>query len=141
MSSTLVRHPELPLYIRTLNSDFDPSREFTPMLEEHLATLDAQTKPVYLLNDLRLFRPGFDELLGMIGSGRKYTSLTNHAMLIESLYIVPDRFIELAIKGMTTVTFGNLRVRPFGTLEEAVAYVRASLGENAREGKQAQSAG
>jgi hypothetical protein len=94
--------------------------------------INALAQKVYYLIDVRDLHLGLDELMkaGNMAS-RKEGNLSN-PNIIETLIVVPNRLLEMAAQGLRTASFGHLRVRPFRSLEEALAYVEQQLKSQVR---------
>jgi hypothetical protein len=132
MPHKIEKHPTLPVVIRRYDSNLDVSQVDPEIQDEDSVVINALAQKVYYLIDVRDLHLGLDELMkaGNMAS-RKEGNLSN-PNIIETLIVVPNRLLEMAAQGLRTASFGHLRVRPFRSLEEALAYVEQQLKSQVR---------
>jgi hypothetical protein len=131
MAHRLEKHPTLPIVMRTYDSSLALGSGDMSMTLEDEAMINAQPEPTYYLLDMRAMTLSFEEIMkaSTIAAGQSKT-FTN-PNVIENLVIVPNRILELSAEGLRSPVYGSLKIKPFRSVEEAVAYV-----EQQRNGKQ-----
>ena len=93
-----------------------------------VATLDAQTAPVFLISDLRGLAVGVDDLTkGANMATRGAGSMMHHRNVRETLLVSDQNLMRLAAQGLSNAAFGNVKVRVFETTEQAVTYCREQV--------------
>lgn len=124
MSHHIEKHPTLPVIIRRYDKNLDVSQVDPELGNQDSEIINSLKEKVYYLIDIRELHLGLDDLLkaGNMAS-RKEGNLSN-PNVIETLIVVPNRLMEMAAQGLRTATFGHMRVRPFRTMEDALAYVQ-----------------
>jgi hypothetical protein len=132
MPHKIEKHPTLPVVIRRYDSNLDVSQVDPEIQDEDSMVINALSQKVYYLLDVRDLHLGLDELMkaGNMAS-RKEGNLSN-PNIIETLIVVPNRLLEMAAQGLRTASFGHLRVRPFRSMEEALAYVEQQIKSQVR---------
>jgi hypothetical protein len=114
-----------PIVIVTLSEDYDFATEAAAGVQENLAFLDSLDEPVYYVTDTSAV--DFD--LGAVIEGsnlaaRGTNPLFHHPNIRSVIYVTQSILSALAAKGMGSDAFGNLNIKVFGTLDEALAHVR-----------------
>lgn len=87
---------------------------------------EAQEPTFYILDISRLKLSLNDVIVGANTGARGETPLWHHPMIKELVTVSADGLVQLAAKGLSSLTFGNLHIRVFGTLDEAVEYCRVN---------------
>lgn len=127
MSHHIEKHPTLPVIIRRYDKNLDVSQVDPELGNQDSEIINSLEEKVYYLIDIRELHLGLEDLLkaGNMAS-RKEGNLSN-PNVIETLIVVPNRLMEMAAQGLRTATFGHMRVRPFRTMEDALAYVQQQM--------------
>jgi hypothetical protein len=94
--------------------------------KELIAALDASDEDMFMIIDL-LRRPLSlqDVVHSANKDGRGEQALFHHPKVRGLIIVTDSDMVRLATKGLTTVTFGSLNAKAFGSLDEALAYVRS----------------
>lgn len=122
MSYTVEKVPDAPIVIMVHESRQSPE-ELQEVIAAVTATLDAQPEPVFMVLDIRGLDLGVDDLVSAASTGaRGPGAVMHHPKIRENLVVSGKSFIKLAMQGLTTATFGNVKVKVFKTREEAIEY-------------------
>lgn len=123
MKSSLEKLPNEPIIIFAVG---EQGEENAPVTDELLSLLDSLPEPVTLIFDLTNFKASFqDMLLGIKTSSTGETSLMRHPKIKQYLSVTDSKALQMIAKGMDTVTFGNIKITVFPTLDEALAHARS----------------
>ncbi len=119
--------PGEPILIYTAYEDFKVGTHLKQSIEDAWKYLDAQTEPVFYINDLsKQPKLSLDELLVAASALTRGDSAPYHHPRIRKLIIVTkDTMLKLAYKGASSDMFGNLRCEVVDTLEEALEIARS----------------
>ncbi len=125
MSFTIQMYPEIPAILLTLTSDYDLRTDFPKSYAKVTQLLQGATRPLYYITDLTNAKVDMD--LIMQGAGK--TSLESggtfhHPMVKEVLLVSPSDVVHFAAEGLQHDVYGNVRVRTFYTVDEALDYAR-----------------
>jgi ethanolamine utilization protein EutA (predicted chaperonin) len=116
-----------PIIVVTVDADFDFLVDFQEVLPEVMATLDAQSEPSYFISEI----PGglgmnYNQVIeSMALVAQDENSLYHHPMVIEVLWATQDKFWQMVGEGLATDAYGNVKIKVFYTVDEALAYARA----------------
>ena len=115
--------PGKPIIIAALQADFKIANDWEEFISKLMALLDDQPEPVFYISDLRQASFSFDDLLtGTNLATRGSSAVLKHPNVRENLVITTSSMLKLAAKGLNSVTFGNIDVKVFDSVEEALAY-------------------
>jgi hypothetical protein len=118
--------PGEPIIISTLHKDFDYATEAEPSAMENMALLNAATEPLYFIADMRAVHFDLGELIAgadLAAGGEQ--SMLRHPKIKEALFVVTDKIMEIAAEGLATEAFGNIKLKMFDNLKDALAYARS----------------
>jgi hypothetical protein len=131
MGFTVEKLPGEPIVIYTQISGGNASDEMKLSIAENVRVLDAQTEPVYLINDMRAHKLNLDQILqGASMVARGDNALLHHPMIRENIFVVTDPMMKTAITGLSSATFGQVKMIRFDTVEDALAYCREKIAAN-----------
>ena len=116
-------HPELPALVRIFGNDFRLVEHAIAINEEDEIILDDLTCKLYYVVDVRDVQMSFDDMVKGANMAAHQFKNYRHPNVIESLMIVPNRLYELAAQSLKSSVFGNLRVRTFYSVEDALSYI------------------
>lgn len=120
--------PGEPIVIVTIFKDYSIARDMPLSDAEGRILLETLDEPVFYITDITRFTPSMDDLLlGANRGARGEDPMWHHPKIREMVFVSPSTLIHVAAKGMNTVTFGNLKVQVFRTVDEALAYCRAEI--------------
>ena len=115
--------PGKPIIVAALKADFNIADDWEEFISEIMALLDDQPEPVFYISDLRQASFNFNDLLaGTNLATRGSSAVLKHPNVRENLVITTSSMLKLAAKGLNSVTFGNIDVKVFDSVEEALAY-------------------
>lgn len=130
MPTTIERLPGEPiLIIHSTPATGDIDQETGEALALIKSALDEQTEKVFVISDLREISMDLEQIIhatSMVARGR--SPVTRHPNIRESISVLREGLIKMAIKGLDSATFGRVRVRIFDTIEEALDYCRGQTG-------------
>jgi hypothetical protein len=128
MSYALEKHPTLPVVIRRYDDNsLNLSHVDPKVIDQSMDLINSQKEKVYYLIDVRELHINLDDILKAGGMASNKEGSLSNPNIIETLVVVPNRLVEMAAQGLRTATFGHLRIRPFRSVEEALAYVEQQL--------------
>jgi hypothetical protein len=116
--------PGEPILIQTLDKEFNFSTDGKPLLEKTIATLDAQSEPIFYIADMSEVDFSLDDMIGASNLVTRQVALFRHPKMREGIIITESWMMGLAAKGLNSPIFGNIKVKVFKTRDEALAYVR-----------------
>ncbi len=127
MAYHIERLSDLPVIVISYEDHFLFSEHGADLAKDLLQTLDEQEEPLYFINQNPLSKMGsFNELLQAVNSvTRGERPLLKHPNLKKPIWITTSRLAVTVAAGLNTVTFGNVEVLVFSTLDEALSWVRA----------------
>ena len=121
--------PNLPVILATWYDGFSFTEHGKQYVQKLHALLDAQNSPAFYVVDLS--QPsslGFEELLTAANSGARGLGASfHHAMNCGTLIVSSDPLVLSMAPGMNSEIYGNVNMKIFDTLDEALAYVRRQM--------------
>ncbi len=128
MPTHIEKVPDAPIIIVHSEQSDDNLAEMQSSVAEITQALDTQTEKVFLITDMSRVTMDLNDIIQAASmSARGQKSLLHHPNIRESVFVLTDRFISLAVKGLNSATFGKVNARLFPTLDEAVAYCRGRV--------------
>lgn len=119
--------PDAPVILSTAFDTWRVSTDMTPFVEEFLSQIQQIDHPVYYIADLTAWQPNFnDVVMAANQSARSANAMLHHPMVREFLVVTDMRLVDLAAKGLNADVFGNVPVKVFQTLDDALAYARTA---------------
>jgi hypothetical protein len=107
-----------------LAKDFSLQEEALAFRHEVREALEAQPNPVALVFDLRYATISSKDLL--TSTDAESQAILRHEHVREAIVITDDILVQMAAKGVNSLSFGFIKVRTFPTLEEALDYAKKS---------------
>jgi len=87
--------------------------------------LDGQTVPHYMIMIFGGLKLTFNDIItGASHATRGERPIFRHPKVKEVILVTTDSAIQFTARGMKSASFGNVDIRVFDTLDEALAYVR-----------------
>jgi len=123
VSFTVEKLPNHPVVVQTLGKDFSHAAEGIRGMEQATHLLDQQSHPVFFIWNLSDVSLSLDDIIAGAGLATKQAKFFQHPNIREAIVITKSRMLELASKGMDSPIFGNIKMRIFKTLDEALAYI------------------
>lgn len=125
MPYTVEKLPDEPILVVNSSRGEDPYGEMAEAIDGINQTLDEQPEPIYLILDMRTMTLSLDEIMeAAMLSARGRNAMLHHRNIRESIFILTDPLVRMAVRGLDSATFGQLKARTFETLDQAVAYCR-----------------
>ncbi|MBN1429029.1 MAG: hypothetical protein JXB07_11635 [Anaerolineae bacterium] len=88
--------------------------------------LDASDTPMFMIIDVTQLSLSLDDVVKSANSDtRGEQAIYRHPKLRGVLVVTQSHMVRLAVKGLTSVTFGNVNAKAFGSVEEAIDYARS----------------
>jgi hypothetical protein len=129
---TLDLLPGEPILYTTLSADFDLVEDLPCYAREILSVLDSLAEPVYYIGDIRALNASpIDIIRGANLVARGNAAYLRHPNMKISIGVIDGVLMEAAARGLNSEAFGFVRVVMFTTPEEALAYARAQIRQNA----------
>lgn len=126
MSYKVEALPREPIILVTLSAQSLIMEDMAKSGVEVRALLDQAAEPSFFIMDMSELSVSLDDVIvGANRGARSEQPLSHHPNLREMLFVSRSSMIKLAIKGLNTVTFGNLNARVFDSLDDALAYARS----------------
>lgn len=126
-TATIKKLPDEPIVIVTLSGSSAELIDSEQLRVELRSTLNAASEPVFLITDLSDSQISFDEILrGSSGAYRGDNPTFKHPNIRQIIEVTNDPTLELVAEGLDSDLFGNVKIRLFKTLKEALAYARAT---------------
>lgn len=111
-----------PVLINTIEAGYSLADDWGEGEEEMRRILDAHPAPLFIIDDVREMKISFDDLIaGASLGGRGKDPIWRHPNARGIYFISGNKVIELAAKGMNSPAFGNMSVKVFRTVEDALA--------------------
>ncbi len=118
--------PGSPVVIGTWYDGFKFVEHGAQYAQEANAFLDEQQVPVFYIIDMsQLITISLEGIMEVAHTGANVlTSSHRHPMNRETILVSNKSIVKLAVKGMSSAAFGNMNIRLFETLEEALKYIK-----------------
>jgi hypothetical protein len=131
----LERLGDEPIMLVTIEIDYSIARDMQQSDAEGRVLADASEQPLFWITDISKLKPSIDDLLlGSNQGARGEDPLWHHPMIREMIFVSSSPLIQLAAKGMNSVTFGNLNVQVFKSVGDALDYCRSKVSANGSGG-------
>ncbi len=121
---TIEKLPDEPIIIQTIRSDSSVA-EVPDSMSTMRELLEAESTPLFVIYDVSQASFGLQDILsGSNEASRSEKPLLKHPNIRETLVVSTSDLVRMAARGMNSPIFGNVALRVFDTLEEALAYCR-----------------
>ncbi len=131
MSSGIEKLPGEPITLYTAPAEIDLS-SLAEGDKELRKLWDQQAEPVYhIVNYLAVAQLDLDKI-ARIAADAAYgdNSLFRHPKLKEVLFLTTNQSFATAAQGLKSGTYGNVPISVFGSLEEALSYIREKVRQS-----------
>jgi len=127
MTFDVKKLPDAPAVIGSWYEGFKFMEHGDEYSKEANAVLDEQKEPVFYILDMsELHTISVNGVMEVANRGAKvFTSSHHHAMNRETIIVSQKNIIKLAVKGVASPAFGNMEIKLFETLDEALNYVKS----------------
>jgi uncharacterized hydantoinase/oxoprolinase family protein len=128
MPTHIEKIPDAPIVIVHSQQSDDNLEEMADSVAAITRALDEQTEKVFLITDMGSISMDLNDIIQAASmSARGSNSLLHHPNVRENLFVLTDKLITMAIQGLKSATFGQVKTRVFATVEEAVSYCREQI--------------
>jgi len=118
-------YTDRPVLINIFEEHLEPE-EIPAMVDELNAWLARLDHKVYYINVLGTTHLSLGDVMqGVQLAARGDASPLHHPNIIETLVITADPFILMAARTINSYVFGNVKLKTFTTLDEALSYIDA----------------
>lgn len=126
---TIEKLPDEPIIIQTIRSDSSVG-EAPDSMNTMRELLEAGDTPLFVIYDVSQASFGMQDIVsGSNEASRSERPLLKHPNIRETLVVSTSELVKLAARGMNSPIFGNIALKVFGTLEEALTYCRQQASE------------
>lgn len=126
-TATIDKLPGEPIVILTLSGSSSELKDREQERAKFVSIIETVSEPVFLILDMSDADLSFDEIAeGASGAYRGDNPLFKLLNIRQILQVSTDPALELAAKGMNTEIFGNVEVKQFETLDEALVHARTA---------------
>lgn len=128
MKSPVEKLPGEPIILCVVTKDPAMMETLSADLAELVGQLDAQPEPVYMIYDLRGVSLGLDDILNTTNAtARKPGAMLHHPNIRQNVLVATDALYHLVAQGLSSVTFGQVKMPVYKTLEQALDYCREQI--------------
>jgi hypothetical protein len=129
MSYQVHKMPDLPIVLLRFSPDFNFKQEGEVALASTRDLLGLQTERVFLVSDMQMPPPSFDELVAAINLSARQLELFKHPKVRGNIFISSNPMITVAARGANLSVFGSLNIKVLKNMDAALAYVNAELSQ------------
>ncbi len=127
MSFTVQMLPDAPALLLTLSAEYNLFTDFPKSYQSVSEVLDKACEPVYYIMDARAATFDMNIIIQAASSTSQSSQGTFHHPNVKGVLIVsPHDVIHVAAEGLRTDVYGNVRVRTFHSLDDALAFARSN---------------
>ena len=119
--------PDKPLAIFNPESVMGAVDQIVIVLQKLNEFFDSQHEKIFFMIDTRGVAVSFDTLARNLNIVNRQNHLFVHPMIRETLVLTDNKMVTLAAKGLDSPVFGNVRVKVFSLMEDALNYVDSQL--------------
>lgn len=125
--------PGAPIVLHRLEPGPNMVAEMPAAMQEVTGVINDQPHPVYLILDLRALSMGVEDMMkASSDAARGPGALMHHPNIIETLFVMGSSFMKLGVMGMKSDIFGNVKLRTFDTVDQALEYCHQRIAEEAQ---------
>jgi hypothetical protein len=127
MSFKVERLPGEPIVVTILFEDFDLKSEIVLANKAEHDLFDASPEPVFMIVVFRA-RQTLDEMMqGASVAGREKGAVLHHPNVREVMFVSREKAVHMLAQGLATEIYGNVPVKAFDTLDDALGYARSKI--------------
>lgn len=120
--------PDEPIVVVSINPDYLIARDMGQSTSDGRALLDSFEERVFWIIDVSQVKVNVNDVINASNQGtRGDEPLWHHPNIRELILITQNKLVQMAASGLNSLPFGNLEVKVFGLLDEALAYCREKL--------------
>jgi hypothetical protein len=118
-----------PVVLTTIQEGYNIAIDWPEGQPEVRKILDTHPSPLFIINDIRALKLSVDQLIMAANhGGRGEDPLWRHPNALGVYFITTSKAIEIAAAGMHSAAFGNIDVRVFHTVEDALQNIDRTMG-------------
>ena len=125
MSFKVEKLPNEPVILFTIFEDYDLLSEIGTAHQMVENLLEAQTAPVFLVHEIKAPVSLEELIVGANPESHGRKPVWQHPNVRKFIVITTNAAMLAAAEGMGSEAFGNINIMVVGTLDEALAHVRA----------------
>lgn len=115
------------IVVSKAHEGFEFKRDLSAMNAEITVLLDAFDRPGFYIADTRGALMDFDDIMAASASVVGGTSMFSHPNVEETLLLIDDEVMRLSAEGFSSGAFGDISLKVFTSMDEALDYARANL--------------
>lgn len=127
MSFQIEKLSALPVVLLRFAPDFSFMQEGEVALASAKDLLGVQTEAVFLVSDMQMPPPSFNELMTAINLSARQMALFKHPHVRGNVFISSNPMISIAAHGANLPFFGALNIKVVKSMDEALRYVENQL--------------
>lgn len=121
--------PDEPIVLVALYEHYSFAVDDPVATAEVRVILDKSGEPMFMIMDVTQLSLSLDDLVQSANrDARGEQPIYHHPKLLGLLIVTRSDMIRLAVRGITTVAFGNVNAKAFKTVDEALTYARSQVG-------------
>jgi hypothetical protein len=125
MTYQVERLQDLPALLVKFDEDDIVSEIIEKLIEKVFAIFEASEEPLYYITDARKLKMSFNDIMSSLQyTTRGSQAILKHPKMKQLVVISESKAIATTVKGLNSVSFGNINAIVFETLEAALQYVR-----------------
>lgn len=125
MSTNVQKLQDEPIVVVSLGADYDVLSELPKAVPGYLKLLDTLDEPVVWIVDLSQVVLDIEGItIGANMLARSENPLYHHPQILRVIYVTASPVIQAAVRGMTSQTFGHVKISATDTLDDALVEAR-----------------
>lgn len=125
MGYILERLTDMPALMLSYEEGFVFADEMEALNNKIFDLLEAEASPIYLIIDSENLKLSFNDIMaGIQQATRSSKPSFNHKNVKQLIVITQSRTFSAVVKGLNTVSFGNVNATVFESLDAALSHVR-----------------
>ena len=125
MSYQVERLQDLPAIMAKFDEDDILSEILEHLIEKVFAIFEASEEPLYYITDVRNLKMSFNDIMSSLQyTTRGSQAILKHPNMKQLVVISESKAIATTVKGLSSVSFGNINAIVFESLDAALQYVR-----------------
>lgn len=120
--------PNEPIMLYTMLEQFSMAQDGPQAQDEAREILEQSSQPMFMILDVTGRSVTLDDVVhGASQSARGKQPILQHPKVRKVILVATSSIVKIATKGLNTATFGNVDISVFGTVDEALTYVRSQI--------------
>lgn len=123
------RLPDLPVLLSVIGKGWTEDRDLISAMLDMERLLNEAEQPLFLITELDGIQVTLDHIvIGANAAAQGERSLLHHPQVREVIVVTESPVIKHAAEGLRSDAFGNIPVRTYPSIKEAIDYVREQVG-------------